>query len=595
MLNLLKDCAIAGASCVTAIPETLVAIDSRVEDSQMLLTGVKPGVKAVIIDGGEDAIPQITFALSKYPARNLQVVCHGEPGILYLGKTPITAASLEGYSHLLAECSVENVLLFACQVAGLSGNTVNALLTRLHKLTGANIAASTHRVGSKLLDGSWELDIAISEVNSELALLPEVVGSYPGILATFGQATNFPTGGIGPGYVDTGDVNDDGIPDVVTNGLESDNISIFIGEGDGTFEIPFIIPAGNGANGVNISDFNKDGLNDIVVSNFGEFTIGELDSISVFLNNGSGGFLAPQTFTGIGAPTEIQVEDFNNDRNLDIVVTTQSEGNSIITLLGNGNGDFSSRVTTQATGAFLSAIEDFNQDSILDIATTQFINGYTSFVSIYLGNGSGGFLTPPTQYNTGGNASDVEAGDFNNDGLIDLATANIESDKVAVLLGNGNGSFRSPALFNVGDRPEGLRVADLNQDGFNDIVTFNNNSNNISVLFGKGNAQFASAVEFATGGTKPRLGDVADLDDDNDLDIVVANEDSSNISVILNTSLIGNNRNNTLNGNNTANFINGLGGRDTLRGRGGNDTILGGRGNDRLNGDGGNDTVRTKL
>ncbi|MEB3341697.1 DUF4347 domain-containing protein [Okeania sp.] len=328
MLNLSNNYAVSGADCVTPLPETLVAIDSRVEDSEMLLTGVKPGVKAVIIDSGEDAIPQITLALSKYSARNLQIVCHGEPGILYLGKTAITAATLEGYSHLLAEWCVEDILLFACQVAGFSGNKVNGLLTRLHELTGANIAASTRRVGSKELDGSWELDRAIGEVNSELAFLPEVVESYSGVLATFGQATTYPTGGSGGGFLDVGNLNDDGIPDIVANNFESDNVSIFTGRRNGTFENPFIIPAGDAAHGVNIGDFNKDGLGDIVVGNFND------DSVSVFLNAGNGGFLTPQTFTGINGPTELQVKDFNNDSNLDIVVTTQSIGNSIITLLG---------------------------------------------------------------------------------------------------------------------------------------------------------------------------------------------------------------------------------------------------------------------
>jgi Ca2+-binding RTX toxin-like protein len=583
MSNLSNVLSVGVASRATAPPQTLVAIDSRVEDAQILLTGVKPGVKAVIIESGQDAIPQITLALSKYPARNLQIVCHGEPGILYLGKTAITSATLEGYSYLLAEWGVEDILLYACQVADISGNAVNPLLTRLHQLTGANIAASTHRVGSKLLDGSWELDTFVGEVNSELALLPEVVESYPGVLVTFGKATTYPTGGIESIKTAIGDLNSDKIPDIVTGNIESDNVSIFIGKGDGTFKTPTRISAGDGANGVNIGDFNGDGLNDIVVGNFYGY------SVSVFLADGKGGFLAPKDFTGIGAPTEIQVEDFNKDRNLDIVVTTQSIGNTIITLLGNGNGDFS-QVTTQATGAFYTAVADFNGDSILDVATTQYINGYTSFVSVYLGNGSGGFLTPPAQYNTGGAAYSVEVGDFNGDGSLDLVTSNYYSDNISVLLGDGSGSFGSANLFDVGDAPEGLGVADFNKDGFDDIVVGNQNSNNISVLLGRGNAQFTTPIELPTG-SKPRYLEVADLDRDKDLDIVVPNEDSSNISVILNTSLIGNNRNNTLNGNNKANFINGGDGNDTLLGGGGNDTLLGGGGNDELTGDAGNDLL----
>ncbi|NEQ38114.1 MAG: DUF4347 domain-containing protein [Okeania sp. SIO3I5] len=526
MLNFSNDCAVGGASCVTAPVQTLVAIDSRVEDAQMLLTGVKPGVKAVIIDSGEDAIPQITLALSKYSARNLQVVCHGEPGILYLGKTAITVASLEGYSHLLAEWGVGDILLYACQVAGFSGNMVNGLLTRLHQLTGANIAASTHRVGSKKLHGSWELDAAIGEVNSELAFLPEVVESYPGVLVTFSQATTYPTGGIGAIFTNTGDVNDDGIPDIVTGNTDSDNVSIFIGEGDGTFETPTLIPAGDGANRVNLGDFNEDGFNDLVVGNFNG------DSVSVFLGNDNGSFLVPQTFTGIDAPTSLPVADFNQDGNLDILATTQSQGNTIITLLGDGNGGFS-QVTTQATGAILVATGDFNRDSILDVATTQFINSdFTSFVSIYLGNGTGGFSLP-TQFNTGENAIDVEVGDFNNDRRIDLVTANRDSDNISILLGNGNGTFDSPTLLDAGDGPEGLGVADLNKDGFDDIVVSNENSNNLLVFLGRGNSQFAFPIDIPTGGNLPEDVSLADLDGDNDLDIVVPNRDSGNISVIL--------------------------------------------------------------
>ena len=583
MLNLSKNCSVGEASCLAAPPQTLVAIDSRVDNSQILLTGVKPGVKAVIIDREEDAIPQITLALSKYPARNLQIVCHGEPGILYLGKTPITAPTMEGYSHLLAEWDVEDILLYACQVAGLSNNSVNSLLARLHQLTGANIAASTHRVGSQQLDGSWELDTFIGQVNSELALLPEVVESYPGVLATFGEATTYPTGGLEPLYVKTGDLNNDNIPDVVVNNFGSDNVSIFLGKGNGTFEVATRIPAGDGANGVNIGDFNKDGFNDIVVGNFDEYTV------SVFLADGRGSFLTPQTFTGIGAPTEIQVADFNKDGNQDIVVTTQSIGNSIITLLGNGNGDFN-QLTTQATGAYLSAKGDFNRDSILDLATTQFIDGFTSYVSIYLGNGIGGFSTP-AQYNTGGNSVDVEVGDFNNDRFIDLVTTNNESDNISILLGNGNGTFESPILLDASDAPNGVAVADLNKDGFDDIAVTHSNSNNVLVFLGKGKAKFASPIDLPTGGANAGILTLSDLDGDNDLDIVVPNIGSSNISVVLNTSLIGNNKNNTLKGNNKANFINGVGGKDNLKGSGGNDTILGGGGNDRLDGNSGNDTL----
>ena len=91
-----------------------------------------------------------------------------------------------------------------------------------------------------------------------------MVESYPGVLATFGEATTYPTGGLEPIYVKTGDLNNDNIPDVVTGNFRSDSVSIFLGKGNGTFEVPARIPTGDGPNGVNIGDFNKDGAVDVV-------------------------------------------------------------------------------------------------------------------------------------------------------------------------------------------------------------------------------------------------------------------------------------------------------------------------------------------
>jgi hypothetical protein len=95
----------------------LVAIDTRVQAYQSLATGVCSGAKVIIIEQDGDAIAQITAALSEYPSDSLHIVCHGEPGTLYLGKTPINWSNLEQYRHQLQKWQVTDILLYACSVA----------------------------------------------------------------------------------------------------------------------------------------------------------------------------------------------------------------------------------------------------------------------------------------------------------------------------------------------------------------------------------------------------------------------------------------------------------------------------------------------
>src|SRR5262249_8070547 len=130
----------------------------------------------------------------------------------------------------------------------------------------------------------------------------------------------------------------------------------------------------------------------------------------------------------------------------------------------------------------------------------------------------------------------VAVGDFNGDGIKDLAVANFYSNNVSVLLGNGDGSFQTATNFGLGLglNPSSLAVADFNGDGNADLVVANAGSNNLSLLLGNGDGTFQPAVNF--GGTQinnPAAIAVGDFNGDGKADLVVANFSFSNLSLLL--------------------------------------------------------------
>src|SRR5262249_14539320 len=144
------------------------------------------------------------------------------------------------------------------------------------------------------------------------------------------------------------------------------------------------------------------------------------------------------------------------------------------------------------------AAGDFNDDGNLDLAVA---NAGTNNVSILLGVGDGTFGAA-TNFNVGTAPAALAVGDFNGDGKLDLAVANCGVDNnVSILLGDGNGSF-SPAstpTVGVGTTPIAIAVGDFNGDGVLDLAVVNSGDNNISILLGNGDGTFAAAGPFSTG------------------------------------------------------------------------------------------------
>ena len=137
-----------------------------------------------------------------------------------------------------------------------------------------------------------------------------------------------------------------------------------------------------------------------------------------------------------------------------------------------------------------------------------------------------GAFGSPAFYNVAIDAYDIEAGDFDNDGVLDIATVNY-LHLLSVLRGNGDGTLAAPAFYEIGDFPTMLVVVDLDNDDFDDLVTVNSGDSNISVLLNNGDGTFAPAVNYTTS-VHPLSAATGDFNGDGYADIAVAAYTASN-------------------------------------------------------------------
>jgi uncharacterized repeat protein (TIGR01451 family) len=310
-----------------------------------------------------------------------------------------------------------------------------------------------------------------------------------------------------------------GLLDLVTANSGSNNASIRLGDGSGSFGTVVNLSAGTNSSSIATGDFNGDDNPDIAVTNQGS------SNVSVRLGNGGGGFGAVTNFTVGASPRSVAVGYFNNDSNLDLAVANATP-NNVSVLLGNGSGGFST-ATNFAVGSSPRsvAVGDFNADGLTDLVTA---NNGSNNVSVLLGNGSGGFGAA-TNFAVGSNPRAVAVGDFNGNDNLDLAVANFGSNNVSVLLGNGLGGFGGATNFSVGTEPSSVAIANLNNDSNLDLIVGNEGSNNVSVRLGNGSGGFGAVTNFSMG-TTPRSVLMADYNNDGSLDVASANSGSNNIT-----------------------------------------------------------------
>jgi len=331
-----------------------------------------------------------------------------------------------------------------------------------------------------------------------------------------------------------GDFNGDGNPDlaVVTYCCPGGGVSILLGKGDGTFQPPVSYPAGDQPYSVVVVDLKHDGKLDLVVAD----SLGK--RLTVLLGNGDGTFRhGPQSPELAAFQNFVASGDFNGDGEPDIAALSLNNPCKCISiLLGNGDGTFQAPIVTQPPFDVESiGVGDFNGDGKLDIATA---GDYT--VNILLGNGDGTFEYGAS-YPSAETPESMTVADFRGNGELDLATANSEAGSVSVLLGNGDGTFHDPVNYLVAF-PGWITTADVNGDGHPDLVVasdyeIQNNVSGIAVLIGNGDGTFQNPAYYASGA--PDTNDVvtADFNRDGKTDAAITNLEGNNIFVLLNTGV----------------------------------------------------------
>lgn len=285
---------------------------------------------------------------------------------------------------------------------------------------------------------------------------------------TFQSAISYNTGEA-PEEVVASDFNADEKADLAIANSFDDTLSIFIGKGDGSFEDAVSYDVGEFPLSMVIADFNGDDKDDLVVANGGGlFSSGD---VSILLGNGDGTFQDASSLVAGSSPTDICFSDLNDDEKMDLAVV-DSLDNTISILLGNGNGTFQSAVNyAVGQSPFGVTAGDFNNDQKEDIAVA---NSGTNNVSILLGKGDGTFQAA-INYGAGKWPIAVEAKDFDQNGILDLAVANSGDNNVSILKGTGNGAFQLALNVPAGEFPYDLIASDLNGDGWDDLVVVNNN------------------------------------------------------------------------------------------------------------------------
>ena len=366
-------------------------------------------------------------------------------------------------------------------------------------------------------------------------------GSIRGEALSFRPAVHLTTG-MRPVTVLIADLNKDGSKDILVANTGGDSVSVFLNDGKGGFSpakgSPF--PAGPAPNDLALGDFNGDGYLDVAVANH------SIQRVSVLLGDGKGGLsLAPGSPFPVASnphPHGIAAADFNGDGKLDLAVDSWGE-NKVLVLFGNGDGTFRKPGAKFAVGEApyqrLRAA-DLDGDGHPDIITS---NWEGRSLSILRGDGKGGFspaggkrvAVAPAPFG-------LAIGDFNGDHHLDIAVAHYSGhaddpgrNGLSILYGDGKGNFAlaGGSPFPVGNYPTTLAAGDLNGDGIDDIALPNHLDNTVTIYLGGKNGLKQAAGSPMPVGHGPGGVAIGDLNGDGKPDLLVSVSDDNEVLIFF--------------------------------------------------------------
>jgi hypothetical protein len=328
----------------------------------------------------------------------------------------------------------------------------------------------------------------------------------------------FPTADVYPvgnhvSDVAVGDFNGDGAPDVVVNDLPvGTNFNVFFNNGSGGLVGPTLVSAFNqGTRGVEVADFNGDGLDDIAA--------GTDVGVSVVISNGDGTFQPPLWPTNSSVDAwDIAVGDLNGDGWPDAVTIEDSPSPAVGVYLNNGGSAFLTPGVYWVGGTPAGvAVKDVNADGAPDVL----VANYDHHLDVLLNLGDGA-LGAPTTYPTSGSAYRVTAGDLNGDGLPEVVVSNEAGGVFDVFLNLGGGALSGKLPYATPEGPAGVTLVDMNGDCRLDVVATTQYRGSVDLLMNDGSGDLLPGVEYAAGDNSTGVVS-ADMNGDLWPDLVVAN------------------------------------------------------------------------
>ena len=388
----------------------------------------------------------------------------------------------------------------------------------------------------------------------------------------FTQGAAIPTGAV-PDGIAVGDLNGDGVVDIVTADAGSDSMSVLIGNKDGTYQPRKVLKTGRNPSSIALADLDNDGNLDAIVTNNDDNTV------TIFWGNGKGGF-SSTTVLGTGnGPHRIAVGDIDGDGNLDFAVVNET-GTSATVFFGDGKRDFTSATLGSwgapdsiALGHLISAsskgldiviggeretvyinqggrqfkqtgnfqpgdhsdsivIKDINGDGFGDVIS---VSQHESVINILYGKGDGTLddnINDIVIYGLSGGATDLILTDVNKDGIADAIISYAGSPAISVLIGTSDGHFlaRSDSVIAAG--VDHIATAELNNNGDVDLIGASSASSTVVLFFGNPGIALATPVVFPVGNSPTGIA-VGDLNGDGNPDLVTANTVDNTVSVLL--------------------------------------------------------------
>ena len=359
--------------------------------------------------------------------------------------------------------------------------------------------------------GGWSLDITTVPVTPP----------GPGSCNTPTFTTSTAATGVNPTNMALGDFNNDSKTDIAVTNQVSNDVSILLGNGNGTFNAIAPVSVSSGPYAIAAGKFNADNNFDLAVANSGS------NNVTILLGNGDGTFSTGASYFVGASPISIAAGDITNDTKQDLIVANFGSFffGTVSVLIGNGGGAFASGTSlrTRTQPSFVK-LANLSPDSNLDLVVANF--GSNS-VSTFFGNGLGGFILQQN-LTTGAGPVAVEVADVGGDGIGDLIVANYNGDSATLCAGSASGIFSGCNFGSVfGSNPISVTAADLDGSGVKAQLTALSGSDAVSVV----------GTTVATG-QWPNAVAVADFNGDSKIDFVTVNSGSNDATVALNNCAV---------------------------------------------------------